>query len=307
MSRFAIWLQAARPLAQANIALPLAVGAALAASRLGTLNVPALLLTFAFGLFDHLFIVFANDVADEEGDRRNERATFFSGGSRVLPRGALDAVALRRAAMAMAFGMAAVALWAAFVAARPGALIAAGLAALLLWAYSYPPLRLSYRGYGEIAQGIGIGVVLVAFAYYMQVGSLDGLAPEAFVPVVLFGFAGNIVTALPDEAADRGVEKASWPVRFGLVRSRKHALQLSALAIVTAPFVLPDTLDRMWLAAVEIVPLAVLAVAALTWRSAAADDRAGLVRFVLLCVGAVELAMLGWVALLGAWGASLVS
>lgn len=307
MSSPAAWWQAARPLAQANIAVPLAVGAALAVSRQGSLDVPALLLTFAFGLFDHLFIVFANDVADEDGDRRNDRATMFSGGSRVLPEGKLDATALRRGAMAMAFGMVAVALWAAFVHARPGALVAAGLAALLLWAYSYPPLRLSYRGHGELAQGLGLGVVLPAFAFYMQTGSLHGLAPITFVPLVLFGFAGNILTALPDEAADAAVGKASWPVRFGLQRARKHALQLSAIAVVAAPLVLPESIDRTWLASVEVVPLALLALAALTWRSAASDDTRAMVRFVLLCVGAVELAMLGWVGVLSAWGVGLIA
>lgn len=76
----------------------------------------------------------------------------------------------------------------------------------------------------------------------------------------------------------------------------------SALAVVTAPLVLPEELDRTWLATVEMGPLATLGIAALTWRSAAADDRRGLVRFVLLCVGAMELAMLGWIAALGAWG-----
>jgi hypothetical protein len=38
----------------------------------------------------------------------------------------------------------------------------------LLWAYSYAPLRLSYRGGEELLQALGVGFLLLFFGYYAQ-------------------------------------------------------------------------------------------------------------------------------------------
>ena len=60
----AAWIRAARLPAQSNIALPLFVGEALACPGGVGLSWATALLVGAFGLFDQLYIVFANDVAD---------------------------------------------------------------------------------------------------------------------------------------------------------------------------------------------------------------------------------------------------
>ncbi|MCA9632955.1 MAG: UbiA family prenyltransferase, partial [Myxococcales bacterium] len=142
------WIQAARPLAAANIALPIAFGSALAYGDQRRFDLAALGLALGFGVIDQLFIVFANDYADADADRLNTSYNLFSGGSRVIPQGKLSRRSLGRAALLMAAVLliygASVALLKHVSVWFPLTLSALGL----LWAYSFRPVRLSYRGGG---------------------------------------------------------------------------------------------------------------------------------------------------------------
>lgn len=293
MARFRSWFQAARPLAQANIAIPLLVGEALAWAQTGRVHLEMLIAIHVMGVVDQLAIVFANDVADEEGDRKNDTYTPFSGGSRVLPEGKLTLDALRRAAWTMVAILLATSVGAGLLWSRPwlGGLWGAGL--VLLWSYSFSPLRLSYRGWGELAQGLGLGVLLPLIGFYGQAGSFDSFPWSALAPLFLLGFAGNINTALPDAPADAAVDKQTWPVRYGTRRARKHTLQLVALAIVATPLVLRDFEQVVW-ATVEVPALLLLLVA---WRElsrAEPEARASCRRFVLSVGAATHVVALGW-------------
>ncbi len=297
------WIQAARPLAHANLAMPLLVGEVLGFALVGQWDLRLVLLTHLAVVLDQLFIVFSNDVADEESDRVNEHATPFSGGSRVLVEGKLSALALRRASWVAALALLGLAATMGLGMGRPllFPLWVAGIA--LMWAYSYAPLRLSYRGYGEIAQGLGLGVVLPVIGFYTVTGSLDTMPWPALVPLFILGFAGNINTALPDAQPDAATQKRTWPVRFGAGRARKHILQFLAVATFMTPFVLTGMPQSTWFS-VEVGPAALLLVGALVWRDADGDDRRGCVRFVFLAALALNVLMLGWCAAL--WTATAV-
>ena len=291
--KLSAWIQAARPLAHTNLAVPLLVGEFMAWSVTGALDLRLVMLTHLAAVLDQLFIVFANDVADEDADRVNEVATPFSGGSRVLVEGKLSRRALRRASWFAAAALMAVAASMALAMDRPLVFPLWVFGIALVWAYSDPPLRLSYRGQGELAQGLGLGVVLPLVGYYTVAGSFDGFAWEALLPLFILGFAGNINTALPDAGPDAAVDKRSWPVRFGASRARKHTLQLLALATFMTPLVLPGAPQSTW-AAVEVGPALVLLAGAVTWRDADPANRRACVRFVFLCGLALNVLMLGW-------------
>jgi|GEM_PF-384612 len=290
------WLQAARPLAQANIAVPLLFGELLAIHAIGRVDVTMLIIAHVFGVFDQLFIVFANDVADEEGDRLNETHNMFSGGSRVLPEAKLSSRALGIAAIVMATIMLALS-GAAAALDRPAMLGGWALAVGLLWAYSYAPLRLSYRGLGELTQGIGVGLVLPLIGWYLQIGHFEGLPWLALLPCFLLAFASNISTALPDHPADVAVNKQTWPVRFGEARARKHSLQIIALGVFLSPLVLPK-LDHAGLAGVEIGPALALLINLRLLPKADASERRNCRRFVFLNGLAINLALAGWIVAL---------
>lgn len=224
------WMQAARLPSQMYIFWPLLLGQALAMGEGFSWEI--VLACHFYGLASQLYIVFANDVADMATDRRNFTFTLFSGGSRVLVDGLLSRRQVAGAALLCA---ALSALTGVFLGVRHGVwlplpLIFFGLA--LLWAYSYPPLRLSYRGGGEYLQMIGVGLVLPMIGYSAHAGALIGL-PWVVMPLMLaLSLSCALATALPDEPSDRADGKGTHAVRFGIVESRRFILRLNALALL---------------------------------------------------------------------------
>jgi 1,4-dihydroxy-2-naphthoate octaprenyltransferase len=278
------WIRAARPLAHANIAPPLLLGQALAVAQGAALDWLSFALAHGFGVLDHLVIVFTNDVADREGDALHSAPTIFSGGSRVLQEKLLRPAQLVGAALAAAAALVAlsgVGVWLG----RPLLPLFAVAALGLLAAYSLPPLRLSYRGHGEILQGLGVGLVLPLLGFYLQAGSLAEAPWALFAPLVVFGFASNILTALPDVEADRAAEKRSWPVRRGEAKARRDAIVLLLVGLVLARQLAPP-LPAWWL----VLPLLFVALALVALRDGSPRGR---VRFVALAAASATALQLG--------------
>lgn len=229
------WVQAARLPSQMYIFWPLLLGQSLAMG--GGFSWEVVLACHFYGLVSQLYIVFANDVADMATDRRNFTFTLFSGGSRVLVDGLLTRRQLGSAAVLCA---ALSALTGVFLGVRHGAwlplpLILFGLA--LLWAYSYPPFRLSYRGGGEYLQMVGVGLVLPMIGFSAHAGTLAGL-PWAVMPLMLaLSLSCALATALPDEPSDRADGKRTHAVRFGIAATQRSILRLNALALAWFLFV----------------------------------------------------------------------
>jgi 1,4-dihydroxy-2-naphthoate octaprenyltransferase len=91
-----------------------------------------------------------------------------------------------------------------------------------MWLYSFGPVRLSYRGGGELLQGIGVGIGLPSLGYYLQAEDL--LAPVWILgPATLLGVCSNVLTALPDVEDDDLARKRTWPVRHGVRSARRFA------------------------------------------------------------------------------------
>jgi len=103
---------------------------------------------------------------------------------------------------------------------------------LLLWLYSYPPVRLSYRGGGELLQMIGVGLVLPLFGYYIQAGVLGSFPVRFLAPFLPLQLACAFSTTLPDEPSDRVGGKKTVSVLLGLKPSKGLVLFLHASAIV---------------------------------------------------------------------------
>lgn len=292
----AAWIQAARPLAQINIALPLLLGQALAFAALGRFSVGLMYCAGVFGTLVQLVIVFVNDFADRETDARNTTFSRFSGGSRVLPEGRIAPASLRRAALVMLALLGLFCGGLAF-AGRPWAPMFALATALLVWAYNHPPLRLAYRGHGELVQGIGVGVVLPLAGYYLQAGTLAGFSWQALVPLLFLGYTGNILTALPDAPSDRASGKRSYPVRRGEWVARRHALELLLMAAAMGSWVVPG-LSLLGTALAAAPTLGMVALAVPLLGSADAESRSECERFVLLAAGAGHLLLLNWALVL---------
>jgi 1,4-dihydroxy-2-naphthoate octaprenyltransferase len=216
-------------------AVPVLLGIAVAASH-GAFTWWTALLTLVGGSFAHLAINVTNDVFDtlSGADEANTTPTQFSGGSRVAIYGLVSVRGLAWLAFALFSAAAAIGL---LLVAVTGSLtlLWIGLAGIFVGvAYTAPPLKLVYRGLGEIAVAVGFGPIMLLGAYVVQTGRLAwepavlSLVPGILIALILF------VNEIPDRRSDAEAEKRTLPVRFApdAVRTGYLVLALAAFAVI---------------------------------------------------------------------------
>jgi 1,4-dihydroxy-2-naphthoate octaprenyltransferase len=196
-------------------AVPVLLGIAIAA-RHGTFDGWWALVTLVGGAFAHLAINVTNDIFDtlSGADEANVNPTQFSGGSRVL---IYDLVTLRQLITLAAglFGVAVVIGLYLVWATGSATLLAIGIAGVVLGlAYTAPPLKLVYRGLGEVAVAIGFGPIMLLGAYAVQAGTLSWEAAVASVPVAILVALILYVNEIPDRTGDAAAGKRTLPVRL---------------------------------------------------------------------------------------------
>jgi len=216
-------------------AVPVLLGIAVAASD-GAFTWWTALLTLIGGSLAHLAINVTNDVFDtlSGADDANTTPTMYSGGSRVAVYDLVTIRGLAWLALALFGGAAAIGL----------ALVAITGSMTLLWigvagiavgiAYTAPPLKLVYRGLGEIAVAIGFGPIMLLGAYVVQTGRLAwepfvlSLVPGILIALILF------VNEIPDRRSDAEAGKRTLPVRFApdIVRTGYLVAAILAFGVI---------------------------------------------------------------------------
>ncbi len=226
------WLQASRLPAQLFIFPALLLGQGLYAFGGDyTLSIATFIIVHLYGVFMHLFIVYANDYADFETDTINLTFTPFTGGSRVLVEGALKKADLKKGAFLMAFLSIATGIYLSALVGSALPLIVILIGILLMFAYSFGPIKLSYRGYGESLQAIGVGVVLPVVGFLAHGGTFDAIPWGIVIAFVPAQYAMAIGTALPDEPSDRLTDKRTTPVNIGINGARQVMIGLFVLSL----------------------------------------------------------------------------
>ncbi|MAT93090.1 MAG: 1,4-dihydroxy-2-naphthoate octaprenyltransferase [Halioglobus sp.] len=171
------------------------------------------------------------DQAVQPGDRSP-----FSGGKRVLVDGLLTAAQCR--AIAGGFFLAAIVSGLVIVACRDSRVLWLGIAGLALaWSYHGAPLRLAYRGWGELAVGIAYGPLVVCGAYLVQAGWPHTALLQASLALGLLVAAFLWINQFPDYRADRGAGKNNLVVRLG----RERASTVFALIVAAGYLLLLST------------------------------------------------------------------
>jgi len=233
MHTLRIWLRASRPAAAINLLLPLALGQALVFQTTGAFSTTLCLLLLFYGLAMQLYIVFLNDWADQRADALNDTPTIFSGGSRVLVEKHLSPPALLYAGLSAGLLVIALGLLSSFFYNRPWAPIVFAVGLALLWAYSLPPLRLNYRGGGELLQTFGVGLVLPIAGFYVQSGHFPATAPSPLISqlsaYLYLQLCAAIAFALPDEEADRRADKRTLATLLGTKKAGAITIALGLL------------------------------------------------------------------------------
>jgi 1,4-dihydroxy-2-naphthoate octaprenyltransferase len=168
------------------------------------------------------------DSGADQGLAADER-TPFSGGKRVLVDGLMTRT--QTAIVAAVFYAIAIAVGFAIAYYRELGVLALGVAGLsLAFFYHAPPLRLSYRGLGEIAVALCYGPLIAAGTYLVQRHTIGADVLLVSVPLGIAIAAFLWVNELPDARADAAAGKRTLVVRLG----RHRAADVMAWLVVGA-------------------------------------------------------------------------
>ncbi|MBF0254153.1 MAG: 1,4-dihydroxy-2-naphthoate octaprenyltransferase [Candidatus Omnitrophica bacterium] len=237
MSPVKTWLQALRvPFLTASL-VPVVLGTAVAWQKIRHIDWFLFFLALLGVACLQSGTNLANDYFDHlsKNDDSNLTPTPVSGGSRVIQEGLLPAATVLKSALVF-FGV--------------GSLIGIYLAwhlrsAEILWLgvvgvfcgffYTAAPLKLGYRGLGEMLVGLCFGPLPVMGAYCVQT---QRITPEAFwasVPVGILIALVVFINEFPDHNADKAVGKKTLVVSLGPERAIKvYRASLAVTYIYTA-------------------------------------------------------------------------
>jgi len=239
--------------------VPVVLGIAVAA-RQGSFDWFTALLTIIGASFVQLGLNVANDVFDtaQGADDANVTPTQFSGGSRVIQYGL---VSFRQmAGLATLFYVLAAVIGLILLALRGSpALLAIGLIGFVVSiGYTAPPLKLVYRGLGEVAVAVGFGPLMLLGAYVVQTGGTLSWEPfVASLPIALLVALILYVNEIPDRRGDARVGKRTLPVRWPESRViAGYGVAAAAAYVILVAGVLAGILPIPALLALLTIPLA---------------------------------------------------
>jgi 1,4-dihydroxy-2-naphthoate polyprenyltransferase len=129
----------------------------------------------------------------------------------------------------------------------------------LVWFYSAPPIKLSYRGLGEISNTIN-GFVMPATGYFVLMGTIDLPFIIFSIPFLFLQFLFTIGVEIPDLEGDKLGGKITWVVSkgrefgFRLIGISGLLATVSFLIILVANL-LPQNIDFRIIALISLISL----------------------------------------------------
>jgi 1,4-dihydroxy-2-naphthoate octaprenyltransferase/chlorophyll synthase len=237
------WVFALKPASWPKLLVPMVLGQTIGVAEACAFSWRAAAFGAVFTLFGLGFIVLMNDWGDARVDALKRRL-FPETSPKTIPDSVLSAHRVLGAGLACG----AVALCAAFLAEpwlrRPW-LGAIGLGAMGVFiAYTLPPLKLNYRGGGELCETFGVGALLPWINAYAQSGTLLPAGAWALAGFASLSFASAVASGLADEASDREGGKTTVVTTLGNAAARR----VSEAAVLVGA--------GLWLAMAALVPAA---------------------------------------------------
>lgn len=254
------WLYALKPASWPKLFVPALFGQVIGASPAKGLDLRALGWGLGFTVLGLGFIVLLNDWGDRDVDAIKRRMFPDGCSPKTIPDRIIDARAVGIAGLFFGAATLLVAAGAELALRRPHA-FEAGLACMLIFvAYTLPPIRLNYRGGGELLEMLGVGAALPLYNAYLQAGAI---APGAWLWVAglaLLSLGSGIASGLSDEESDRAGGKRTLASVFGNAAARE--LTEAAVLIGAGVWLLSAIAKPDWLPLWAAVP----AVAIVAWN-----------------------------------------
>ncbi len=255
MTKIKSWIQASRLPSQSYIFFPLLLGQAFYYNQNKSLSIPLFIFIQIFGLFIQLYIVYANDYADYEIDKTNDTYNIFSGGSRVLVEKRISRNEMKKAIRLMVTFNIFLGIILTLLFGRNFSIPLIIFSMLLLWGYSYPPIKLSYRVGGEILQTAGVAVILPVFGYYVQSGTFAGFPLIFLLSFIPLQLGCAMSTSLPDYPSDKDGGKKTSTVIFGFDENKLYIIIINFVSLLLFILVVWQKLDILRSYGVLILPL----------------------------------------------------
>lgn len=214
----AAWLKAMRLQFYPMTCLAYTVGALAAFPADGVFGNPLFWIGYACLFLGEVATVLINEVVDFPSDRNNRFFSLFTGGSRVLVEGLLSRRELQIGiALALAGALASAAwLLALTPAGTPAVLSVLGMMAILALGYTAPPLKLCYRGLGELDVALTHSIVVILCGYIFLGGAWNDPLPWLLgLPLLLAIVPSISLSGIPDLEADAAAGKRTLAVRLG--------------------------------------------------------------------------------------------
>lgn len=215
------WLHAVKPASWPKLFAPAILGQAIGFADGGRFSVLALLAGLAFTALDAAAIVLLNDWGDREVDAIKRKRWPESGSPKTIPDGILPAGDVLFGGLFAGVLLLALAFRAGPPLGRPafGAMAVVSLVFVAL--YTFQPVRLNYRGGGELLEAAGVGVILPAIHAYLQSGQIASARVIALAPgLFALALSSAVASGLSDEDSDRLGGKRTFTTMFGNAASR---------------------------------------------------------------------------------------
>jgi 1,4-dihydroxy-2-naphthoate octaprenyltransferase len=226
------WLKAARaPFFTGSLA-PIMVGTAAAFYEAGMISWLNAALALIALVSLHAGANLANDYFDHVtgNDEINvSYATPFTGGSRLIQAGVVQPWEILAASL-ISLGLGAAIGTYLVVATGWPILVLGVVGGATGFFYTAPPLKLGYRGVGEIFIFLDFGLLPVLGAYYVQTQTFSAGAAVAGACVGFLMTNVLWINQFQDAEADAAVGKRHWVVRLGRRRAARVHAALFALA-----------------------------------------------------------------------------
>jgi 1,4-dihydroxy-2-naphthoate octaprenyltransferase len=181
--------------------------------------------------------VLINEYVDFQSDQQNQFFSPFTGGSRVIVDKLLSFSQIKRG-IYVSLGLSFLVLGFLLLAVSgswPIVVFTCGVLYVLALGYTAPPLRLSYRGLGEIDVGLTHSFFVVLCGYLFQGGNVGDALPWLLsIPLWLAVLPSILLAGIPDYDADKAVCKKTLAVRLSKKGAAVLALVFTWLAAVVA-------------------------------------------------------------------------
>lgn len=233
MSKTVAWVKASRFPSLTFIYPSLWLGQVLYFSIYQSFSVSAFIILMFYGVFIATTIVYANDYADFETDQLNDTFTPFTGGSRVLINNELTKKELATGAIIMAILNVLVGIYFYAVQNDATVLLFIVIGLVIFHAYSFKPVEMSYRGFGESLQMLGVGVILPLVGFTAQGGLLTDITWPIILIFLPSQLAMAVSTSLPDEPSDRKSRKMTTVVHLGNKLSKVLVIALYLVTFIS--------------------------------------------------------------------------